>query len=196
MSNLQLRDDGLVVATGNAGKVREFRYFLSGFGLKVFPQPGGFEVEEIGGSFAENARLKSLEAASVTGKFALADDSGLSISALGGAPGIFSARYAADDLGRISRVLRELDGLSDRRAYFCAALCISSPEGILFEVEGRCEGVITKSPRGTEGFGYDPIFEVLGTGLTFAEMTLDMKRELGHRGKAFALLKPKIQKII
>ncbi len=196
MNCLKLKDSGLIIATRNVGKLAEFRHFLSDLDLNLCLLPDGFEVEESGTSFSENARLKSIAAARCTGQWALADDSGLSVNSLGGAPGVFSARYAIDDHGRINRILKELEGVKDRRAFFSAALCISSPQGIVFGVEGHCEGLITCVPRGKGGFGYDPIFEVSGTGLTFAEMSVEMKRDLGHRGHAFALMRPRLEEIL
>jgi XTP/dITP diphosphohydrolase len=187
----------LVIASGNAGKVREFRDLLQHLPLELKPQPDGMEVEETGLTFIENARLKALAVASASGAWALADDSGLSVNALGGAPGVHSARYAPTDSERIARLLRELgDGL-DRRAEFRAALCLADPAGqILLEVEGCCAGVITDAPRGDSGFGYDPIFEVEGTTLTFAEMEPEQKQKVGHRGRAFALLQPQLDKLL
>ena len=179
----------LVIASGNAGKVREFRELLQQLPLELQPQPEGMEVDETGLTFAENARLKALAVAKASGAWALADDSGLSVMALGGAPGVHSARYAATDPERIARLLSELGDRDDRRAEFRAALCLADPSGqVLLEVEGCCAGVITSSPRGDSGFGYDPIFEVEGTSLTFAEMAPEQKRAVGHRGRAFALL--------
>ena len=187
----------LVIASGNAGKVREFRDLLQHLPLELKPQPDGMEVEETGLTFIENARLKALAVASASGAWALADDSGLSVNALGGAPGVHSARYAPTDSERIARLLRELgDGL-DRRAEFRAALCLADRAGqILLEVEGCCAGVITAAPRGDSGFGYDPIFEVEGTTLTFAEMEPEQKQKVGHRGRAFALLQPQLDKLL
>ena len=167
----------LVIASGNAGKIREFQGLLQSLPVSVHPQPEGLEVEETGTTFAANARLKAQAVAAATGEWALADDSGLSVDALDGAPGVHSARYAPTDPERIARLLQTLNGLDQRQAYFCAALCIAAPDGtILLEVEGRCDGLITAAPRGDQGFGYDPIFEVAGTGRTFAEMPLAEKK--------------------
>jgi len=187
----------LVIASGNPGKLREFTALLSaagsGLNLDVRPQPPGLEVEETGDSFAANARLKAEAVARLTGQWALADDSGLSVDALGGAPGLHSARYANSDGERIARLLRELAGQSDRRARFTAVLAVADPSGrTLLEVEGICEGVILEQPRGAGGFGYDPLFMVPDVGLTFAEMQPDMKRRLGHRGRAFEALLPRM----
>ena len=187
----------LVIASGNAGKIREFAGLLEHLPLTVKPQPEGMEVEETGLTFAENARLKARVVAAATGHWALADDSGLSVDALDGAPGVFSARYAESDPARIARLLKELGDTDNRSAYFSAALCIAAPDSsVLVEVEGRCDGVITTAPRGAEGFGYDPIFEVLGTGQTFAEMDRERKKSHGHRGRAFTLLEPQLHQLL
>lgn len=187
----------LVIASGNAGKIREFARLLSAVPLEVKPQPEGLDVEESGSTFAANARLKACAVAAATGAWALADDSGLSVDALQGAPGVFSARYAATDPERIARLLQELGDNPNRDAHFSAALCIAAPDGsVLAEVEGQCHGLITTAPRGDQGFGYDPIFEVANTGLTFAEMSLEEKKRHGHRGRAFALLEPQLQQLL
>ena len=187
----------LVIASGNAGKIREFAGLLEHLPLTVKPQPEGMEVEETGLTFAENARIKARAVAAATGHWSLADDSGLSVDALDGAPGVFSARYAESDPARIARLLQELGDTDNRSAYFSAALCIAAPDGsVLVEVEGRCDGVITTTPRGAEGFGYDPIFEVLGTGQTFAEMDRERKKSHGHRGRAFTLLEPQLHQLL
>ena len=187
----------LVIASGNQGKILEFQGLLSGLPLLVEPQPEGLDVEETGTTFAANARIKALAVAQATGHWALADDSGLSVSALNGAPGVHSARYAPTDPERIKKLLEALRPAHERSAYFSAALCIAAPDGeVLLEVEGRCEGQITKAPRGDQGFGYDPIFEVNNTGRTFAEMVLAEKKSYGHRGRAFALLEPLLKKLI
>ena len=193
----------LVIASGNAGKVREFGHLLAGLGLEIQPQPEGLEVEETGATFAENARLKASAVARACREWALADDSGLSVDALGGAPGVHSARYADSDSARIARLLQELDDANrsaanpSRQAHFAAALALADPSGtIRLEVEGRCPGVILDAPRGTGGFGYDPVFLVPEAGLTFAEMPSTLKAKLGHRGRAFAQLTPALLKLL
>ena len=187
----------LVIASGNAGKIREFEGLLKALPVNVRPQPKGLEVEETGTTFAANARLKAIAVARATGEWALADDSGLSVDALDGAPGVHSARYAPTDPERIARLLTALNGSSQRKAHFCAALCIAAPDGrVLLEVEGRCQGQITRTARGEQGFGYDPIFEVDGTELTFAEMPLAEKKQHGHRGRAFAALEPQLRELL
>ena len=193
----------LVIASGNAGKVREFSHLLAALDLEIRPQPPGLEVEETGSTFAENARLKATAVAKATGHWALADDSGLCVEALGGAPGVHSARYAESDRARISRLLVELaaangctdpePGQGNRRAQFVAALAVADPSGaIQLEVEGHCPGEILTGPRGEGGFGYDPVFYVPEAGQTFAEMAKELKGRIGHRGRAFALLQPQL----
>ena len=187
----------LVIASSNPGKIHEFENLLRALPLNVRPQPESLEVEETGSTFAANAQLKAKTVACVTGEWALADDSGLSVDALDGAPGVHSARYANSDPERIQRLLNALQNCSEREAHFCAALCIAAPDGrVLLEVEGRCQGRITTAPRGDQGFGYDPIFEVKDTGLTFAEMALAEKKQHGHRGRAFTALEPKLRKLL
>ncbi|KMM17142.1 RdgB/HAM1 family non-canonical purine NTP pyrophosphatase [Synechococcus sp. GFB01] len=197
----------LVIASGNAGKVREFAQLLSGLGVEIRAQPEGLEVEETGSSFAENARLKAEAVARATGCWALADDSGLSVAALGGAPGVHSARYADSDAARIERLLRELEATSataishgedaDRRAAFTAALAVADPSGtVRLEVEGACEGVILDTPRGQGGFGYDPVFLVPSTGLTYAEMDKALKGRISHRGRAFQALEGRLRALL
>ena len=187
----------LVIASGNAGKIREFEGLLAALPLAVRAQPQGLKVEETGTTFAANARIKACAVAAATGEWALADDSGLSVDALSGEPGVHSARYAPTDPERIEKLLDALRGETNRSACFCAALCIATPdERVLLEVEGRCAGMITTLPRGDGGFGYDPIFEVSGTGLTFAEMPLAEKKRHGHRGRAFSLLEPQLRKLL
>ncbi len=187
----------LVIASSNAGKIIEFRKLLDDFPLEIIGQPKDFYVEENGKTFAENARIKAIAVAKETGHLSLSDDSGLCVDSLDGRPGVFSSRYANSDKERISRLLGEMENILARSAYFCAALCLASPfQEILLEVEGQCKGLITNSPRGNKGFGYDPIFEVVGSGLTFAEMGSDEKQARSHRGKAFALLKPGIEKLL
>lgn len=187
----------LVIASGNPGKVREFAALLADLPLEVRPQPPGLEVEETGTTFAANAQLKAEAVAKATGCWALADDSGLAVEALDGAPGVFSARYAPTDAERIARLLAELEAATTRRAAFVAALALADPQGVVqLAVEGRCEGLITEAPRGDGGFGYDPVFLVPELGLTFAEMDKATKARIGHRGRAFAALEPRLRALL
>ena len=207
MSNDSPPPTPLVIASGNAGKVREFAALLAGLGLEIRPQPEGLEVEETGRTFVENARLKAIAVARASGCWALADDSGLAVDALDGAPGVHSARYAASDPERIARLLaalaaanqqRAAAGLSPQRsARFTAALALADPSGNLrLEVEGQCPGEILETPRGSGGFGYDPVFVVPETNLSFAEMDKATKARIGHRGRAFALLEPGLRELL
>ena len=189
-------DISLVIASGNEGKIKEFQKLLQDFPFCLLNQPLGFQIEETGKTFMENARLKAIAVSKETGNLSLADDSGLRVEALGGAPGIYSARYANSDKERVEKLLVELKPFSNRKAKFECALCIASGEKILIEVTGSCEGLITFAKRGRNGFGYDPIFEVSGLGETFAEMNHKKKKQIGHRGNAFKLLKPELQNLL
>lgn len=185
----------LVIASCNQGKITEFKKLLEDFPFDLFTQPVGLEIEETGNTFVENARIKAIAVSQETGKISLADDSGLSVEALRGAPGIYSSRYASSDKERIQKLLAELKPFPNRQAKFECALCIASGEKVLIEVSGFCEGLITLSPRGENGFGYDPIFEVSGLGETFAELDHEKKKDICHRGNAFKLLKPEMKKL-
>ncbi|MEM6503268.1 MAG: RdgB/HAM1 family non-canonical purine NTP pyrophosphatase [Cyanobacteria bacterium P01_C01_bin.89] len=184
----------LVVATGNPGKLKEMQSYLEGSGWKLTLKPAELDVEETGTTFLENARLKASQVAIATGQWAIADDSGLAVDALDGAPGLYSARYGKTDQERIEKLLAALGDRGDRSAAFICALVLSRPDGsVALETEGRCPGEITRAPAGSGGFGYDPIFYVPETGLTFAEMDKDQKRKLGHRGRAFEKILQPIQ---
>jgi XTP/dITP diphosphohydrolase len=186
----------LLFATTNAGKLRELRG-LVGDALEVLslkdlpPVP---EPEENAPTFEGNAELKARAYAEATGLPALADDSGLCVDALGGAPGVRSARYApGDDRARYEKLLAALVGVPDekRTASFQCALALVKPGGGPARVEvGRCEGVIGHAPRGTHGFGYDPVFLIPSLGRTMAELTPEEKAALSHRGAAFRKMKP------
>ena len=186
----------LVIASGNKGKIGELKQLLDDFPIDLLTQPVGFEIEETGSTFMENARIKAIAVSQATGNLSLADDSGLSVEALGGAPGIYSSRYASSDKQRIEKLLAELKPFSNRKAKFECALCIASGEKVLIEVSGFCEGLITFFPKGENGFGYDPIFEVSGLGKTYAEMDHEKKKHIGHRGNAFKLLIPELKKLL
>lgn len=186
----------LVVATGNPGKLREMQLYLADLGLELRLKPDELEVEETGATFMENACLKASEVAQATGEWAIADDSGLEVDALKGAPGVYSARYGSTDADRIARLLRELDDTTNRGAQFVCAIAISRPDGtIALQVEANCRGEILHEPRGTNGFGYDPVFYVPEKKLTFAEMTPEIKRSLSHRGRAFQALLPQVKQL-
>jgi len=186
----------LLLGTRNPGKVIEITSILADSGwsfssLQEFPDIG--EAEENFVTFAENAIAKACFYASATGLWALADDSGLEVEALGGAPGVFSARYAgaqASDADRRALLLSELakTGDTNRRARFVAVVAIATPDGEVLNVsEGICEGTITFSPRGTGGFGYDPLFIPDGHNQTFAELPDTIKNQISHRARALML---------
>ena len=183
----------LLVATKNNGKIKELTELLTGlpvqiFGLNAFDNI--FEPEETGQTFAANAELKANSYALQTGSWALSDDSGLEVEALGGAPGIYSARYAgekATDHDRITKLLEEIAETRDemRRARFVCAMAIADEKGsITFIAEGVCNGKIAFKPGGTNGFGYDPIFIPDGYQQTFGELSSDIKHKISHRARA------------
>ena len=186
----------LVIASSNKGKIKEFKKLLEDLPFNLLTQPLGLEIEETGKTFIENARLKAIAVSKKTGNLSLADDSGLSVEALRGAPGIYSSRYASSDKERIDKLLFDMKSFSNRKAQFECALCVASGEKVLIEVLGFCEGLITFCPKGQNGFGYDPIFEVSLLGETFAEMNQEKKKQISHRGQAFKLLKPKLKKLL
>ncbi len=184
----------VVVATGNPGKLTELQGYLQALDWTLALKPEALDVEETGRTFIENARLKAAEVAIATQSWAIADDSGLAVFALNGAPGIYSARYGHSDADRIDRVLTELGDETDRRAEFVCAIALARPDGtIALETEGRCPGSILKAVQGAGGFGYDPIFYVDTQGKTFAEMSYAEKERYSHRGIAFEQLMPALK---
>jgi len=187
----------LVVATSNPGKLKEMQVYLQDLGWELQLKPEALEIEETGETFIANACLKASEIAKATGEWSIADDSGLMVDALDGQPGIYSARYGSSDADRISRLLKELESEQNRQAQFVCAIAIARPDGtIALQVEGICRGEILHTPRGTAGFGYDPIFYVPAQQQTFAEMTAEIKRSHSHRGRAFQALIPQIGNIV
>ena len=187
----------LVVATGNPGKLEEMKAYLSELDVELKLKPEEIEVEETGETFLENACLKASEVAQLTGEWAIADDSGLTVDALKGAPGVYSARYGTDDRERIERVLRELGNSPNRKAAFVCAIAVARPDGLIaLQLEGVCPGEILVSPRGNGGFGYDPIFYVPAEQKTFAEMSPEQKHLISHRGQAFKVLLPQLQNLL
>ena len=186
----------LVVATGNPGKLREMQAYLADLGWELTLKPASLEIEETGDTFAANACLKASQVAQATGNWAIADDSGLEVTALNGAPGIYSARYGKTDKERISRLLRELGDEPNRQAQFVCAVALASPDGaIAVQESGICPGEILHAPRGTGGFGYDPIFYVPTHQMTFAEMTPELKHSISHRAQAFKALLPQFREL-
>lgn len=184
----------LVVATHNPGKLKELQALLRDLDWNLALMPPELEIAETGDTFAANARLKASQVAQATGHWAIADDSGLEVAALGGAPGVYSARYAQTDAERIERLLRELGDRPDRQAQFVCAIAVAQPDGeIVLETTGICPGEILTAPQGEGGFGYDPIFYVPAVGMSYAQMPSELKRQWSHRGKAFQALLPRLQ---
>ncbi|HVB60853.1 MAG TPA: RdgB/HAM1 family non-canonical purine NTP pyrophosphatase [Ktedonobacteraceae bacterium] len=185
----------ILVATTNRHKLDEYRVIFAGLPyrlLSLYDKQIDLDVEETGTTFAENAELKALTYASLSGMLSLADDSGLEIDALGGAPGVYSARFAGRDTSyeeRFRLILAQLNGLPEeqRTARFRCAITIAEPSGFHRTVEGVIEGLIADAPRGTQGFGYDPIFLVPALGKTTAELAPEQKNRISHRGKAARL---------
>ncbi len=185
--------DKLVLATHNPGKYRENADLLEPYGLEVLSAGdlGLPEPEETGSTFKENALLKARAACEATGIAAIADDSGLAAPALGGQPGIHSARWAGagrDFAVAMERLNRELGDTPDRRGIFVCNLSVVWPDGATASFEGRLEGTLVWPPRGDRGFGYDPMFQPKGFGITFGEMDPDKKHAMSHRALAFAQL--------
>ncbi|NJK57635.1 MAG: RdgB/HAM1 family non-canonical purine NTP pyrophosphatase [Pleurocapsa sp. SU_5_0] len=186
----------LVVATGNPGKLKEIQEYLGDLPWKLVLKPAEIDVDETGTTFIANARLKASEVAKAIGEWSIADDSGLAVDALSGAPGLYSARYGKTDSDRINRLLRELGDNQNRQAKFICAIAIANPQGeIVLATEGICPGKILNSPRGSGGFGYDPIFYVPSQQQTFAEMSAETKSRVSHRGVAFSQLMPELKQL-
>lgn len=192
----------LVIATRNKGKTSEIKAFLKDFPVEIRnlddfgPIP---EVEEDGESFDENAYKKASFTARILGYAALADDSGLTVEALDGAPGIHSARYAgksATDEQRCAKILEEMQGKLNRKAAFECVISIAVPTGEALTYEARCEGLISDKPLGSNGFGYDPIFYYPPLKKSFAELTQEEKNQVSHRGKALKEVRDEFEKVL
>lgn len=196
----------LILATRNAGKVIELRAILEAADLDVDlvgadAYPDIPDVKETGVTFAENALLKAHALAEATGHPAVADDSGLCVDVLGGAPGIFSARWAGrhgDDQANLTLLLAQLADIADehRAAHFACAAALALPDGTQRVVEGRLEGTLRHTPPATGGFGYDPVLQPLGDTRTCAELTPDEKNAISHRGQAFRALAPVVRELL
>lgn len=191
----------IVLATRNQGKVEEFRHLVSGFpvaldGIEHYRTP---TVEEDGKTFEENAVKKACETSKAIGLPALADDSGLEVTALGGRPGVLSARFAGDgasDQANHSKLLALMEGQGDRRGRFVCVIAVARPDGAWRVFKGACEGVILESPLGDQGFGYDPVFFHPPSGKTFAQMSTEEKNRVSHRGKAMSRLKDAFGEVV
>ena len=193
----------LVLATRNNGKVAEMQRLMSSHAphliLKSVAEFNLDDVEETGESFEENALLKATTIARATGLPALADDSGLCVDSLGGAPGIYSARYSGvhgDDAANIDKLLSELAGSEERSAAFICVIALALPDGRNLIVRGELRGTIRQSRSGENGFGYDPIFQPEGMNRTLAELSPETKDEISHRGAALREIAPKIAPFI
>ena len=191
----------LVIATRNKNKLREFREVLKDLQIEIRslddfgPIP---EAIEDGSTFDENAYKKAIHTAKILGLPAMADDSGLVVDALNGEPGVFSARYAgenATDEKNCNKLFNALKGVENRRAHFQCVLSIAVPSGPALTYEGKCDGVIIDEKRGDNGFGYDPIFYFEEFGKTFAELSMEEKNKVSHRGKALADVKAEVSMI-
>ncbi len=191
----------LVVGTRNAGKLAEIRRLLADFPVEAASLdawPDAPEVEEDGDTFEANACKKALETARAIGEWVAADDSGLEVDALGGAPGVRSARYAGDpkdDEANIAKLLQELRGTppEERGARFRCVVALASPARVELVAEGACEGRIVEPPRGSNGFGYDPVFFYEPLGKTFAELSPEEKNAVSHRGRALVEFRRRLQ---
>ena len=195
MTDRQFNEDKLVIATHNVGKMQEIKALFAGFNFTILSAKdlGLPEPEETETSFIGNAVLKARAAALVSGTAALADDSGLSVVALNGAPGVYSARWAGPDrdfniaINAVKEALSKTQN-DDMRAEFVCALALVWPDGHAVSVEGRAQGTVTFPARGTLGFGYDPIFQPYGHNISFGEMDPNAKHAISHRADAFTKL--------
>ena len=193
----------LMVASANPGKVREIQAILSALDLTILSAKDAgvtLHVPETGQTYTENARIKAETYQIASGLIVLADDSGLEVDALNGAPGIYSARYAgipnATDADRRGYLLQRLAGLPQPwPAHFYCTAILAGPTGVLATEEGRCDGQITPEERGSGGFGYDPLFFIPAEGATMAELSEDRKNQISHRARAVLALIPALQKI-
>jgi XTP/dITP diphosphohydrolase len=186
----------LILATSNPGKLKEIQAYLIDLDWQLQLKPEELEIEETGDTFIANACLKASQIAKALKEWAIADDSGLQVEALSGAPGIHSARYGKTDRERIEKLLKALEQAENRQAQFVCAIAIARPDGsIALQVEGICQGEILHEPRGAGGFGYDPIFYVPQQQQTFAQMKPEVKQKLSHRGRAIEQLLPQLKQI-
>ena len=189
----------LVLASKNAHKLVEMKDILSQLGVEVVLESEAgvdVDVEETGATFEENAYLKAHAVMEASGLPAIADDSGLCVDALNGAPGVYSARYGGpglDDAGRYKLLLENMRGQLDRRCKFVSAICCCFPNGDRVEARGECAGTLAYAPKGEDGFGYDPVFFVPGLKKTFAELSPEEKNAISHRGNALKAFREKLE---
>lgn len=182
----------VVLASQNKKKITEMRAILSQMGVEVLSQAEAgvnLEPEETGTTFEENSRIKAQAVMEATGLPAIADDSGLMVDALGGEPGVYSARYGGeglDDTGRWQLLLKNMEGKTDRACKFVSVICCCFPDGREIQARGECPGILAQGPSGDGGFGYDPIFYLPQLGKTMAQLTPEEKNQISHRAKALA----------
>ena len=191
----------LLIATTNPGKVREYQHLLNGLAyvLVSLSEVGiTHEVAETGATYEENALLKAREYAALSGLLTLADDSGLEVDALGGRPGIQSARYAPDSPARIRQLLAEMQNIpaGERSARFQCVIALAWPDGRTEITTGTCEGQIATAAQGANGFGFDPVFYVPESGLTMAELPEDVKNQISHRARAAHRMRPILERML
>lgn len=193
----------LILASNNAKKLKELKAILADMDFQVISQREAeccFEVEETGTTFAENAYLKAKAVFDARGELTVADDSGLMVEALDGAPGIYSARYApgghdASDREKYEYLLKNLEGVENRRAKFVSSICCLLPDGRVIRTEGECHGQILSGPHGEGGFGYDPVFMPDGYDESMAVLGTEVKNRISHRARALAKFKEELKKI-
>lgn len=192
----------LILASNNANKLKEFRSLVADLDIELLSQKEAgcdFEVEETGTTFEENAYLKASAVTEATGIAAVADDSGLCVDALGGEPGIYSARYglghSASDEERYRYLLQKMEGVEDRSARFVCCICCTFPDGSVIRSRGECEGEILLAPKGQNGFGYDPVFHPLCLDKSMAELNPEEKNAISHRGKALRAFIEELRKL-
>ncbi len=191
----------VVLATRNRGKVSELQALLKDLNIEVVPIDEAGDIPEViedGSTFYDNAMKKAREVSAASGLVAIADDSGLEVDSLGGRPGVFSARYAGEHATDEENYLKLLDAMKDvpveeRTARFRCVMVACSPDGSCISSEGTCEGIIARSPRGSQGFGYDPVFIPSGESRTMAELSKEEKNRISHRAKALDSLKRKLK---
>ena len=191
-----------VLASKNEKKLRELREILSGFGMEVILQSQAgvdVEVEETGATFEENAILKAEAVRDAAGLPAISDDSGLVVDALGGAPGVYSARYGGeglDDTGRWQLLLRNMEGEDNRACRFVSVICCAFPNGDRLLARGECPGILAREAVGAGGFGYDPVFYLPDRSKTMAELSPEEKNQISHRGNALRVLKQELERYL
>ena len=187
-----------ILASNNKGKLKEMKAILAPFGAELVSQSEAglnFEADETGTSFEENALIKARAACEALHEPSIADDSGLSVEALNGAPGVYSARYGGctTDVERLELLLKNMEGRENRKAKFVSCIACVFPNGDVITARGECEGNITHEPRGEGGFGYDPVFELAGKDETMAELSAEEKNAVSHRGRALKIFEMKLR---